>query len=58
MKMGGNCHLFCRIALPAADFYKRTLDEGVSQHFVVVSGHIEESLKTLCHWLDIDFLDL
>jgi L-arabinose isomerase len=58
MKMSGNCHLFCRIALPAATFYKRMLDAGVSQHFVVVSEHIRKSLKTLCQWLDIDFLDL
>ena len=58
MKMGGNCHLFCRIELPASAFYRRMLDEGVSQHFVVVSGHIGESLKTLCRWLDIDFLDI
>ncbi len=58
MKMGGNCHLFCEIAVAATALYRRMLDAGVSQHFVVVPGHIGESLKTLCQWLDIDFLDL
>lgn len=58
MKMNGNCHLFCNIALPAPAFYRRMLDAGVSQHFVVVSGHIRGRLKTLCEWLQIDFLDM
>jgi len=58
MKMDGNCHLFCSTELPAAALYGRMLDAGVSQHFVIVPGHIKGSLKTLCGWLDIDFLDL
>jgi L-fucose isomerase-like protein len=58
MKMGGNCHLFCRIAMPVTAFYKRLLEAGASQHFVVVSGHIMEKIEVLCQWLDIDFLGL
>jgi L-arabinose isomerase len=58
MKMGGNCHLFCRIALPVAEFYSRMLEAGSSQHFVVVPGHIGKKLETLCQWLDIDFLGM
>jgi L-arabinose isomerase len=58
VKMNGNCHLFCSIALPIPLFYRRMLDTGVSQHFVVVSGHLKGRLKTLCQWLHIDFIDM
>ena len=57
-KMNGNCHLFCKVGLPASDFYRRLLDMGVSQHFVVVSGHVKERLKRLAGWLQIDIFDV
>jgi hypothetical protein len=57
-KMNGNCHLFCKVELPASEFYRRLLDMGVSQHFVVVSGHMKERLKRLAEWLHIDFFDV
>ena len=57
-KLEGNCHLFCRIELPVKDFYEKTIQLGVSQHWIVVSGRFRKKLETLCNWLDIDYYSI
>jgi L-arabinose isomerase len=57
-KMNGNCHLFCSVDLQIPELYRRILEAGVSQHFIVVAGHLRMKLRGLCSWLDIGFLDM
>jgi len=54
-KLNGNCHLFCEVKVPVGDFFKRSIDIGVSQHFIVVPGHLSKNLALLCEWLDIEY---
>lgn len=57
-KMNGNCHLFCRVDIKIPELYRRMVEAGVSQHFIVVEGHLRTRLEGLCSWLDIDYLDI
>ncbi len=57
-KLEGNSHLFCRIELPVKDFYEKTIQLGVSQHWIVVSGRFKKNLEKLCNWLDIDYYSI
>lgn len=54
-KVEGNCHLFCRLNPSLTDFYNRCVESGVSQHWIVVTGHILKDLKLLCRLLNIEF---
>jgi L-arabinose isomerase len=54
----GNCHLFCQLELPVEDFYNRTIQSGVSQHWIVVPGQWAKKLKTFCEWLNIEYFSL
>ena len=54
-KMEGTCHLFCKIEKPVKVFCERTVQIGVSQHWVVVPGHVKNRLESLCSWLNIGF---
>ena len=58
LKMDGNSHLFCRLDLPVREFFRRSVESGVSQHWIVVSGHHLETLAGLCEALGIRFLAL
>jgi L-arabinose isomerase len=53
-KMEGTCHLFCRIEKPVKEFCERTVQIGVSQHWIVIPGHIMKRLERLCSWLNIE----
>lgn len=53
-KLEGNSHLFCRLAMPLKEFYNKTLEIGVSQHWIVVHGYHAGSLRHLCRWINID----
>lgn len=55
-KMEGSCHLFCKINMPIQEFCKRTVQLGVSQHWIVVPGHLIRKLKYLCSWLGIEYI--
>ena len=55
-KMEGTCHLFCKIEKPVREFCSETVQIGVSQHWIVVPGHIGKRLESLCSWLNIDFV--
>ena len=54
-KMEGNCHLFCKLSVPLKTFYRKAIETGASQHFVVVPGHMMKQLEKLCQWLNIDY---
>jgi L-arabinose isomerase len=54
-KLNGNCHLHCKVKVPVEEFFKRSIDIGVSQHFIVVPGHLSKNLALLCDWLDIEY---
>jgi L-fucose isomerase-like protein len=43
----GNCHLLCRIKEPLQDFIRRSTARGVSQHWAVLSGHVEADVRLL-----------
>ena len=57
-KLEGNCHLFCKTKLPVKEFYNRTIQLGVSQHWIVGPGHRMNNLETLCYWLNIEFFPI
>jgi L-fucose isomerase-like protein len=46
-KMDGNCHLLCSLRLPVSEFFRRAVDSGVSQHWIVVHGHRLAELEPL-----------
>lgn len=52
-KMDGNCHLFCVIDVPVKEFFRQSVESGVSQHWIVISGRHSSDLSGLCEQLDI-----
>ena len=52
-KMDGNCHLFCALDVPAKEFFRQSVESGVSQHWIVISGRHGTTLAGLCEQLDI-----
>lgn len=38
-KMDGNSHLLCALEVPVREFFRRSVENGVSQHWIVVHGH-------------------
>jgi len=57
-KMDGNSHLLCGLKVPVADFFRRSVESGVSQHWIVVHGHRLAELEPLCEAAGIRFLTL
>jgi len=57
-KMDGNSHLLCRLEPPVREFFRRSVESGVSQHWIVVSGRHLQVLAILCEGLGIRFLAL
>jgi L-arabinose isomerase len=57
-KMDGNCHLFCALRVPVREFFRRSVENGVSQHWVVTHGHRLEELEVLGDAAGIRFLAL
>jgi L-fucose isomerase-like protein len=57
-KMDGNSHLFCRLDVPVKEFFRRSVDSGVSQHWIVIPGKHGRALSELCEQLDIRLLRL
>jgi L-fucose isomerase-like protein len=47
-KMDGNSHLLCALKVPVAEFFRRSVESGVSQHWIVVHGHRLAELESLC----------
>jgi L-fucose isomerase-like protein len=47
-KMDGNSHLLCALKVPVAEFFRRAVESGVSQHWIVVHGHHLAELEPLC----------
>jgi hypothetical protein len=56
--MDGNSHLFCALQMPAREFLHRSVESGVSQHWIVTLGHRLSELKPLCEAAGIRFLEL
>ena len=54
-KLEGNSHLFCKLSIQVRYFLRTVVECGVSQHWIVVRGHILESLKSLCKITNIGF---
>jgi len=52
-RMDGNSHLFCALEVPVREFFRRSVESGVSQHWVVVHGHRLAELEPLCDAADI-----
>jgi L-arabinose isomerase len=57
-KMDGNCHLFCRLDVPVKEFFRQSVESGVSQHWIVISGNHGRALTELCEQLDIRLVRL
>jgi L-arabinose isomerase len=55
-KMDGNCHLFCVLDVPAKEFFRKSVESGVSQHWIVISGRHSRDLSGLCEQLEIRLL--
>jgi L-fucose isomerase-like protein len=54
-KMEGSCHLFCKLNMPVKEFINRAVRIGVSQHWIVIPGHLTKRLERLCSWMDIEY---
>jgi len=52
-KMDGNCHLLCALDVPVKEFFRQSVESGVSQHWIVISGRHGSALSGLCEQLDI-----
>jgi len=57
-KMDGNSHLLCALKVPVAEFFRRSVESGVSQHWIVVHGHCLGELDSLCEAVGIRLLSL
>ncbi len=57
-KMDGNSHLLCALKVPVAEFFRRAVESGVSQHWIVVHGHRLAELEPLCDAAGIRQLSL
>ncbi len=51
-QMPGNCHLVCRLDQPVASFLDAAMDQGVSQHWIVVPGLRAREIGALRRWLE------
>jgi L-fucose isomerase-like protein len=47
LKMDGNSHLYCALEVPVREFFRRSVENGVSQHWIVVHGHRLAELEPL-----------
>ncbi len=54
-KMEGNSHLFCRLKADVGQFLQTAVENGVSQHWVVISGQLLPDIERLCTNLNIRF---
>ena len=54
-RLEGNCHLACRIQMSVKDFLTTAVESGVSQHWIVVPGHVLNDLAVLCRFTHIEF---
>jgi L-fucose isomerase-like protein len=57
-KMDGNSHLLCALKVPVAEFFRRAVESGVSQHWIVVHGHRLAELEPLAEAAGIRLLSL
>jgi L-fucose isomerase-like protein len=57
-RMDGNCHLYCFLEIPVAEFFRRSVESGVSQHWVVVHGRRLAEVESLCEAAGIRLLGL
>ncbi len=57
-KMDGNSHLLCSLKVPVAEFFRRSVESGVSQHWIVVHGRHLAELEPLCEASGIRLLAL
>ncbi|UCB45829.1 MAG: hypothetical protein JSV25_16780 [Spirochaetota bacterium] len=55
-KLEGSSHIFCKIEKPIKEFCTSVVQVGVSQHWIVVPGHIMKNLENLCTWLNIEYI--
>ena len=49
-------HLFCRLKLPVGELFKKILNLGSSQHFLVIPGNYSDKLERLCQFIDIEYI--
>ena len=54
-KMEGNCHLFCKVDGDVKGLLSASVSDGVSQHWIVVPGHIAEDIEAACGASDIRY---
>jgi L-arabinose isomerase len=52
-RVEGNCHVAFRPAVPVRDFFRKAVETGVSQHWLIVAGHRAADLETLCGVLGV-----
>jgi len=57
-KLEGCCHLFCKPDTAVGDICNRAAEIGVSQHWIVIHGHLAMRIERLCSWLNIDYQKL
>jgi L-arabinose isomerase len=52
----GDPHVHFSLDKPLETFFKEIIKIGVSQHWIVVNGHIADDLEILCQWNDIELI--
>lgn len=51
----GNCHLLCKAKPKVDELLSAALQDGISQHWIVIPNHILEDLSLVCNILGIKF---
>ena len=54
-KMEGVPHLFCSPDIPIKQLCNRAIEAGISQHWIIIPGHVIKNIEILCSCLDIKF---
>lgn len=54
----GDPHVHFSLKKPINLFFKEVLGIGVSQHWIVVNGHVADEVELLCNWNKIEYIKL
>lgn len=57
-KLEGDPHVYCKLEKPLRVFFEENIKNGVSQHWLVLYGHIADDLKVICRWNNIGFIQI
>ncbi len=57
-KFEGDPHVHCKLDIALKDFFKENMRNGVSQHWVVLFGHLADDLEIVCRWNNFGYIKI